>query len=115
MENIRKSIGVYATIGTFVGLASFLGYARIWEYRQPKQEIRNAIVTDIKPYYYRNELHWSTSGNRIFIESEKRPIDFPSDNWDKTVEKGDSVDLVVRRSFPLFGDELDGIHIDDHK
>lgn len=115
MENFQKEKGLYIALTAFAGLAAFGGYARFWEYRQPTEEIKHAIVQEIKPYYYRSEVHSSISGNRIYIEGEKRPIDFPSDKWDKTVKAGDSVDLVVRRSFPLFGDELDGIQIDVHK
>jgi hypothetical protein len=114
-EHLRNNKLLYAGIAIFAGLTSFGGYARLWEYRQPKIEIKNAILSEVKPYHSHNELHWSYSGNRIYIVGENRIIDFPSGNWDNTVQAGDSVDLIVRKSFPLFGDELDGLYIDDHK
>lgn len=118
MENFKENIKKYAMTGTvavFTGLVALGSYARIWEYREPNQPIQNAQIQSIEPYNFRNDLHWSSTGYRVRIDGEDRVIDFPSKNWDDTVRKGDSVDLVVRRSFPLFGNELDGIQIDDHK
>ena len=101
---------------SLMGMLVIVVYARIWERMQPSQEINGAIVRSIKPYHHGGgDLHWTTRGNRIYIEGEDRPIDFPSKNWDDTVKEGDVVDLVVRKSFPLFKDELDGLSIDDHK
>ena len=114
MVNFKKNKGLCIALTAFTGFIAFNGYARIWEYRQPTEEIKNTIVREIRPYYVRSEMG-SFRGNKLYIEGEDRFIDFPSGKWDKTVKTGDSVDLVVRRSFPLFGDELDGIHIDDHK
>ena len=113
-ENIKKYT-VGGIITTFAGLTALGGYARIWEYRQPNQPIKNARVLSIEPYSSHNDLHWTSRGYRIRIDGEDRVIDFPTKNWDDTVREGDSVDLIVRRSFPLFGDELDGIQINDHK
>lgn len=96
----------------------FLGaYARIWEVRQPKRHISNKIVRSFEPYSSTNELHWSFRGFKVYIVGESRPIDFPLKNWDNSVQEGDTVDLVVRHSYEWFGskDELDGLHIDDHK
>jgi hypothetical protein len=115
MEHIMKEKGTYIALAAFTCLSAFAGYARIWEYRQPTREIKNAIVTDIKDYYRKSEIHWSTSENRIHINVEEKVIDFPSGRWDNTVKIGDSVDLMVRESFPLFGKELDGRVIEDYK
>lgn len=114
MDRVGKyfAIGVISVVGTLYALG---GYARIWEYRQPKQSITQAEILSIGPYSSHNELHWSSKGNRVRTRGEDRVIDFPLKNWDKTVRVGDSVDLVVRRSFPLFGNELDGISINDYK
>jgi len=103
---------VYGLIAVLVGITTLGVYARVWEWMQPQQEINNAVVRSIVPYYYGGgDLHWSSRGNRIYIQGENSPIDFPSKNWNNTVKEGDTVDLVVRRSFPLFGDELDGFSI----
>ena len=118
MENFQNNIRKYSTAGivtVFAGLTALGGYARIWEYRQPNRPVENARVQSIDPYTNHNDLHRTSRGYRVKIDGEDRVIDFPAKNWDDTVRKGDSVDLVVRRSFPLFGDELDGIQIDDHK
>lgn len=117
MKGIQKYAG-YGVI-TLVGLAvTVAAYARIWEHLQPKQSIPNAVVRGIIPYYARGgDLHLPSSGNKLYIQGEDMPIDFPSKRWDKTVSQGDTVDLVVRRSFPWLGlaNELEGIKINDHK
>lgn len=118
MEHFKENVGKYAIAGiltAFAGLTVLGVYAKTWEYRQPKQPIENARVLSIEPRSSTNDLHWTSKGYRLQIEGENRVIDFPVKNWDDTVKEGDSVDLVVRRSFPLFGNELDGIQIDDHK
>ena len=102
------------TLGSFcfVGVLFTLGmYAKIWEWQQPKQHIPRTKVVSIKPYSSDNDLHWSLRGYRIQIESEERVIDFPSKHWDETVREGDAVAMTVRKSFPLFGDEFDGLDI----
>jgi hypothetical protein len=102
-------------VAAYAALLSLGIYARFWEYKQPCQEIRDAIVTDIGPHDD-GESHLFSSGFRIRIEGEKRPIDFPSGNWDKTVKEGDLVDLTVREKLPwLWDEELAGLRIDDHK
>ena len=111
MNKLQKII-LYPLISTIVSLASVGWYGLFWEKRQPKEQMSGRIKL-IEPYQNHNDLHWSSNGYRIFIEGEDRPIDFPRKNWDDTVREGDSVDLIVRRSF--FGDELDGLSIDDHK
>jgi hypothetical protein len=113
MPKYLFEIGICAAFLTLCGVG---GYARIWEKYQPRQEIRNAVVTGLEPYHSSNEFHWSSGGFRVRVEGETRPIDFPLGKWDKTVKEGDKVDMTVRRSFPWLGaEELDGLRIDDHK
>ena len=110
MDKINR----YLTVGLlcFIGGLFALGmYAKIWEGQQPKQQIPRAKVVSIKPYSLDNDLHWSSKGYRTHIEGEDRVIDFPSKHWDETVREGDTVAMTVRKSFPLFGNELDGLHI----
>lgn len=99
----------------FAGAIALGAYARIWEYRQPEQLIENARVISIEPYSAHNDMHWTFRGYRIRVYGKDVAIDFPLKNWDDTVAVGDSIDLVVRKNFPLFGSELDGISLDDHK
>lgn len=116
MRKIEKYIAYGGGI-FFAALIGIASYARIWEYKQPKKNISGASITSIESYRRSGDLHWSVTGNRIFIEGEPRPIDFPDKKWDDTVQEGDTVDLVVRRSFHWFGlaNELDGLSIDDYK
>ena len=110
MDKIKK----YLTLGLFCfvgGLLALGMYAKIWEWQQPKQHIPRTKVVSIKPYSSDNDLHWSIRGYRTKIEGENRVIDFPSKHWDETVREGDAVAITVRKSFPLFGDELDGLNI----
>jgi hypothetical protein len=114
----KKSLYVACGLSAVLGVLICLGaYARIWEERQPKQYVSKAEVRSIEKYRYTNDLHWSSRGYRVNIVGEDKAIDFSSKNWDNTVEVGDNIDAVVRRSFPWFGlkDELDGLSIDDHK
>ena len=106
--------GLIILVGIFV---CFGASAKIWEVVQPKQYVLGAKVHSIEPYIYTNDIHWSLRGYRIYIVGENKAIDFSLKNWDSTVQKGDVVDTLVRRSFPWFGfkDELDGLSIDDHK
>ena len=104
----------YLTLGlSFLVVAMLLlgMYAKIWEWQQPKQQVPHAKVLSVKPYSSGNDLHWTSKGYRIQLEGEGRVVDFPLDHWDTTVREGDSVTMTVRRSFPMFGDELDGLSI----
>jgi hypothetical protein len=104
----------YWTFGLlcFIGAVLALGmYARIWEWQQPIHQVPQAKIVSIKPYSSDNDLHWSSRGYRIHIEGEEKVIDFPSKHWDKTVREGETVAMTVRKSFPLFGNELDGLSI----
>lgn len=103
---------MFALVG---GIAALGLYARIWEGMQPEETINSAKVLSIEPYNRSNDLHWSSRGNRLRIVGGDRVIDFPRSRWDSSVQVGDTIDLVVRRSFPLFGDELDGREINDYK
>ena len=112
MQKYQK-VGSAGLLTAYV-LAFGMGiYSRVWEKAQLKQEINQARVVSIEPYSSRNDLHWNVNGVRVYIEGEDRPIDFPSDRWNDSVQQGDSVDLVIRRSFSWFGlfDEFDGLDV----
>lgn len=104
---------IYGIIA-LLGISPFLGaYARIWEELQPEQHLSNMKISSVEPYSIPDDLHWSLRGYRVSILGESKPIDYPLKNWDNTLQIGDTVNLVVRRSFPWFGfkNELDGLSI----
>ncbi|RLE43304.1 hypothetical protein DRJ48_01330 [Candidatus Woesearchaeota archaeon] len=118
LSSFRYSIGkcvIGGVLAIATGFSAIGIYARIWEARQPTRLIEGARVVSIEPYSFYNDLHWNAKGYRIKVEGLELMIDFPERAWDKTVQVGDSVDLIVRKSFPLFGDEYDGLRIDDHE
>jgi hypothetical protein len=112
-------IGQYFKRGVIIifSAATALGiYNKLWIYNQPKQKIEQALVTSITPYYFRNDLMFSSDGYNLTIltiRGENKFIDISSNNWDNTVKKGDLVDLVVKPT--MLGSGLDGLAIDDHK
>ena len=115
--NIKQRLTICSLMAAF-GLLIFLGvYARIWEARQEKQHLLDVKVLSIESYGSSNDLHWSLSGYRVYIVGEDKPIDFSLKNWDNSVQVGDTVEAVIRQSFPWFGlkDEWDGLSVDDHK
>jgi hypothetical protein len=105
-----KKYLVESLIGVGLGVCVVGAYARYWEYSQPKQEVKNVVVNNIEPYNFRNDLHWNLSGYRININEDIRNIDFPSENWNKKIQVGDTIDMVIRCSYPM-GIELDGFSI----
>ncbi len=94
-------------------VAGLLGFARLWEWRQPEVRIHAVTVASVTPYYQSGgDMHWSASGMRVFLRGERvpsGPVDYPEEVWDRAVGPRDRVDVVIRRSF--FGDEWDGLAI----
>ena len=91
----------------------FYAYIKIWEMCQKDQYIENVKIQIVEPYNYRNDLHFSLRGYRVYVEGVTKPIDFPLKNWESTVQEGDTVDLVVKLNFKYFGlkNEFDGVGI----
>ena len=110
MGKVQKYL-IFALFYLVVAMFLLGMYARIWEWRQPKQHIPQAKVLSIKPYSSDNDLHWKSRGYRTQLEGEDRLIDFPLNCWDEAVKEGDTVSMTVRKSFPLFGNELDGLNV----
>lgn len=102
---------VTLVVAAAISFAGLLGYARLWEWRQPAVHLQGATVQSIVPYHqFGVEPHWSLRGMRVNFEGEPaRLVDFPSDRWDGLVKVDDLVDAVIRKSF--FGDEYDGLEI----
>ena len=116
MQENKKNKAIYRIgVALLTGACLLLGYARHWESRQPEEDIADAVVTSIEHYSNDNDLHWHRRGYRITVEGRTETIDFPRRRWDNTVNLGDTVDLVVRANYPLFGrQELDGRAITDN-
>jgi hypothetical protein len=87
-----------------------------WEYKQPVREFKGANVTDVQFYGGRNEFGLDP-WYQVRVEESKKPINFSWEDWDPTVKTGDKVDIAAkpRIPVPVFGDDLTGISIDDHK
>jgi hypothetical protein len=118
MRRVRGNIRKYIPTGLVtlaIGLVNLGAYARIWEYKQPKQSIENAQVLDIQQYHYSNDLYWTSNGCKIRIDKLEGLIDFKEKNWDNAIRKGDSIDLVFKKGFPLFGKMSYGIKINAHQ
>ncbi len=96
-----------------LGLAAFISYVHLWEWRQPPVRLEGVTVQSIVPYYQSGgDLHWSVNGVRVHFEGAEvasGPVDYPADQWEEGVSESDRVDAVIRRSF--FGDEYDGLAI----
>ena len=109
MGRLRNIIAGGAAALTIFGM--FKGPS-IWEHYQPKIEL-TARVLEIEPYYGRNELYMYTLGVVVVVADDPRPINFPADKWDSSIEKGDNITAVVRRSWPWFGlyDGWDGLEV----
>jgi hypothetical protein len=92
-------------------VAAFVAYALHWEQKTEKA-IPNAKIVSLQQY---KRLGYKVikKGYTIHIEGQDKPIEVPLCNWDNTVKKGDTVDLVVRREF--LSDRVQAISIDDHK
>jgi hypothetical protein len=113
MADLKRAI-TYLSIIAFLGLSGLGLYSHLWESKAPKREIKNAIVTNIQPANFIGEFS-SYHGQRVSLEGEASDIYFPLRNWDSTVSVGDSVDIVAKSTFPLFGKNLEGISITDNK
>lgn len=117
-DNGNRGYSIYfkTSLGLYAILAGLIGSGMLWELRQPKQKVENAKVESIN-YYYRNggDLHNPIARYEVSVEGVSKQINFPVKYWDPTVKEGDVVDVIYRKSFPLFGGKLDGFEIDDHE
>ncbi len=123
-EYLRKPETYIASslIVLFGAAISILTYASSWESKQPIMPISEAVIKTIDPYSNHNDLHRTSRGNRVYIEGENRPIDFPENVWnaniDSTVQEKDTTTMAVRESFSywrLLEDQLDGLFISNNK
>ncbi len=72
-------------------------YGLVWEAKQPKQEIKKAKVCYTEGTNYLNDLHWSSRGVHVYIDTGQGcwriPIKFGTSRWDSKLKEGDIVDL----------------------
>ncbi|MFH0983087.1 MAG: hypothetical protein V2A79_16330 [Planctomycetota bacterium] len=107
---LRWSIGT-ALATAALAVVAFLGFARVWEWRQPREQLEAVQAVSVVPYHgpAGGRLHWSWRGMRVHFEGRDPPVDYPANVWDGSVTEGATVDAVIRRSF--FGNEYDGLRI----
>ena len=107
--NRQKLIKAGATflLGAVVSLGLYIPF---YEAAQPQKALENARVTRVQ--YYRYREIWACSGYNVSVEGENSPIDFPDNSWDTRIKEGEIVrKLVVRKRFPLFGQQLAGLEV----
>jgi len=103
------SVGT-ALVASLLLAGAVAGFARLWEWRQPKLELEGVKVTSIASYAcLGGDLHGWLRGVRVGFEGQDGVTDYPAGRWDESVKVGDTVDAVIRSSF--FGDEYDGLEI----
>ncbi len=106
---VRWTIGT-VILAAIVATAGFFGYTRVWEWRQDKLPQQAAKVISVTPYaQLEGEFHWSSEGMRITLDGVEGPIDYPIKQWNETIQAGDTVDAVIRKSY--FDNEYDGLEI----
>jgi hypothetical protein len=88
-------------------------FAHVWEWRQPRLELTGMTIAAASPYYHPGgDLGWSRSGARVRLETVEGTVDFLARRWDGDLRVGDTVNVVIRRSF--FGHEYDGLAVSRH-
>jgi len=93
-----------------LAILAFLGYVRLWEWRQPTSQLQGVKVTAIAPYYRPGgDLHLRSRGVMARFEGHNGPVAYRAGDWDRSVRIGDAVEAVVRKSF--FGSTYDGLKI----
>jgi hypothetical protein len=103
------SVGT-ALVASVLLAGAVAGFARLWEWRQPKLELEAVGVASITPYAcLGNDLDGWLRGVRVRFEGQDGVVDYPAGRWDESVTVGDTIDAVIRSSF--FGDEYDGLEI----
>ncbi len=103
------SVGT-ALVASVLLAGAVAGFARLWEWRQPKLELEAVRVASITPYAcLGNDLDGWLRGVRVRFEGQDGVVDYPARRWDESVKVDDTIDAVIRNSF--FGDEYDGLEI----
>lgn len=78
--------------------------------KQDKVFYKNAIVRDVDCRCSKLEdLSMLLPGKRVYLNDDNGGIDFSRSKWDNSIEEGDTVDVLARKS--LVGEELYGLSI----
>jgi len=110
-KNLKERI-TGRTIVSALGLIGALFFPSIWEMSQPSRQIYGRILSVEYRGSLKGDLHFGTRGNyKILVEGEDYPIVFPSKRWEKNLKRGDYANLTIKRSFPLFGQRLEGLRV----
>ena len=106
---VRWSVATVLAAGVSAILI-FLGYVRVWEWRQPAVRLEAAKITAIAPYGQEDGVFRSWAGGvHVRLKGYDSPVDYPADKWDESLTVGDVANGLVRKSF--FGDGYDGLEI----
>ncbi|MDH3745936.1 MAG: hypothetical protein OES47_12620 [Acidobacteriota bacterium] len=109
-ERPFRWVGGMLTVGIVTAALLLGAFARLWEWRQPQLEHAGVTVSKTVGYYSSGgDIHWSRKGMRVHLDGVDGVVDFPARHWDPSVQEGDTVDVVIRRSF--FGNQYDGLAI----
>ncbi|MFH1802471.1 MAG: hypothetical protein ABH864_03390 [archaeon] len=114
-DDLLGAIGTYVLAGAVIFLGSQAVQLARWQNQQP--EVRGqGVVASIRDYESSAGLGLGSQvvGKTVRLEGREERIRYLSENWDGTVEVGDTVGFAGRSYSPNFQD-LDGLFIDDHK
>ena len=100
-EKTLNRIDNYSTVAMTLALIAAAAVHHTWEYCQAERTISDVELISIRPYSISSEVGWSWRGNYVKVEGEELSIKFPG-NLDDTLRPGDTVDVVVRESFPRY-------------
>lgn len=100
MDNFKKFMQSLKL--TLAMAPPFLGlYVLAWEHWQPRQEIPQARIVFAEGYEVKTDMPRTYRGHKIYIEGINTPIDVPVSEGPKKIKRGASVDIIVKKCFPL--------------
>ncbi len=103
---VRKSF-VKGVIVAYTAVAVSGLAAKTWQKSQKPFEI-NAEVESTVPYNFQNELFSNSQGYEIVADG--RVIRIPSELLHEKPEKGDTLDLVVKKTLP-WANQLEAVEV----
>jgi len=103
--SLEKICAVFGVIA--VGL---IGYGKYWESKQQSVIIKNVSVLSADQSRYHSDLSSSIS-HRVKVDGEEKRIYFPNGKWDTSIQKGEYVNIVAEKNFPVFASFLTGVSV----
>jgi len=104
--SLEKICAVFGVIA--VGL---IGYGKYWESKQQSVIIKNVSVLSADQSRYHSDLSLSIS-YRVKVSGEEKRIYFPNGKWDTSIQKGEYVNIVAEKNFPVFASFLTGVSVE---